>query len=239
MPGSFLIRIITGRVRFNRVPHSGISPHVGTDPVSVRISLPIRSIGRITYFVLSRQGADRHGVCPYMRAFRPNRNPLFITPLAHRRLKQNRPCFASAGWKSPQTDPVLHQRAGGRLKQTLFCVSGLEVAPNRPCFASAGWKSPQTDSVLRQRAGGRLKQTLFCISGLEVVPNRLCFVSAGQRSPQTDPVLHQRAGGRLKQTLFCISGLEVVSNRPCFASAGWKSSQTDSVLHYRVPASEN
>ena len=30
--------------------------------------MPIRSTDRITYFVLSRQGADRHGVCPYMRA---------------------------------------------------------------------------------------------------------------------------------------------------------------------------
>ena len=195
MPGSFLIRIITGRVRFNRAPHPGISPHVGTAPVSVRISLPIRSIGRITYFVLS-DWADRHGVCPYMRAFRPNRNPLFITHWLIGGLSR--------------TDPVLHQRAGGRLKQTLFCISGSEVASNRPCFASAGWRSPQTDPVLHQRAGGRLKQTLFCVSGLEVASNRLCFASAGRRSSQTDPVLRQRAGSRPKQTLFCTTEFQRV-----------------------------
>ena len=119
-----------------------------------------------------------------------------------RDLFSNRPCFASAGWSSSQTDPVLHQRAGVRLKQTLFFVSGLEFAPNRPCFASAGWSSSQTDPVFHQRAGVRLKQTLFCISGLEFIPNRPCFSSAGWSSPQTDPVLHQRAGVHLKQTLF-------------------------------------
>ena len=119
-----------------------------------------------------------------------------------RDLFSNRPCFASAGWSSSQTDPVLHQRAGVRLKQTLFYISGLEFVSNRPCFASAGWSSPQTDSVFRQRAGVRLKQTLFYISGLEFAPNRPCFALAGWSSPQTDPVLHQRAGVRLKQTLF-------------------------------------
>ena len=50
-----------------RMPIRAFRPHVGTDPVSVRLSLPIRSTDRITYFVLS-SGADRHGVCPYMRA---------------------------------------------------------------------------------------------------------------------------------------------------------------------------
>ena len=30
--------------------------------------MPIRSTDRITYFVLSRQGTDRHGVCPYIWA---------------------------------------------------------------------------------------------------------------------------------------------------------------------------
>ena len=78
-----------------------------------------------------------------------------------RDLFSNRPCFASAGWSSSQTDPVFRQRAGVRLKQTLFCISGLEFIPNRPCFSSAGWSSPQTDPVLHQRAGVHLKQTLF------------------------------------------------------------------------------
>ena len=78
-----------------------------------------------------------------------------------RDLFSNRPCFSPAGWSSSQTDPVLHQRAGVRLKQTLFCISGLEFIPNRPCFSPAGWSSPQTDPVFRQRAGVRLKQTLF------------------------------------------------------------------------------
>ena len=103
------------------------------------------------------------------------------------------------------TDPVLHQRVGGRIKQTLFCISGSEVAPNRLCFASAGWKSPQTDSVLRQRARRRPKQTLFCISEQEVATDRLGFASAGWISPQTDSVLRQRARGRIKQTLFCTT----------------------------------
>ena len=152
---------------------------------------------------MSRQGADRHEVCPYMRAFRPNRNPLFITHWLIGGLSR--------------TDPVLHQRVGGRPKQTLFCISGPEVVSNRPCFASAGRKSPQTDSVLRQRARRRPKQTLFCVSGPDVASKRLCFASAGWRSSQTDSVLHQRARRRLKQTLFCISGSEVASNRLCFA----------------------
>ena len=41
-----------------RMPIRAFRPHVGTDPVSVRLSLPIRSTDRITYFVLS-SGADR------------------------------------------------------------------------------------------------------------------------------------------------------------------------------------
>ena len=55
------------------------SPHVGTDPVSVR---PIRQVGmniwadRSEYIMRSvdRIGidSDRHGVCPYMRAERPS-----------------------------------------------------------------------------------------------------------------------------------------------------------------------
>ena len=50
-----------------RMPIRAFRPYVGTDPVSVRLSLLIRSTDRITYFVLS-SGADRHGVCPYMWA---------------------------------------------------------------------------------------------------------------------------------------------------------------------------
>ena len=139
-------------------------------------------------------------------------------------------------------------RAGVRLKQTLFCSSGSEFAPNRPCFAPAGRSLPQTDPVLHQRAGVRLKQTLFCSSGLEFVSNRLCFAPAGRSSSQTDSVLLQRVGVRPKQTLFCISGSEFVpnrpcfapagrrlfSNRPCFAPAGGSSFQTDPVLLQRV-----
>ena len=48
-----------------------LPPHVGTDPVSVRYSRWIRS--RACLFRPCRTGAaDRHGVCPYMRAFRPS-----------------------------------------------------------------------------------------------------------------------------------------------------------------------
>uniref|UniRef100_UPI001EE344A9 hypothetical protein n=1 Tax=Prevotella micans TaxID=189723 RepID=UPI001EE344A9 len=66
-----------------------------------------------------------------------------------------------------------HQRARRRLKQTLFCISGLEFAPNRPCFSSAGWSSP--------------KQTLFFVSGLEFISNRPCF------TPQSASALKQRS----------------------------------------------
>ena len=46
-------------------------PHVGTDPVSVRYSRWIRSHAGL--FRPCRTGAaDRHGVCPYMRAERPS-----------------------------------------------------------------------------------------------------------------------------------------------------------------------
>ncbi len=104
-----------------------------------------------------------------------------------RDLFSNRPCFASAGWSSSQTDPVLHQRAGVHLKQTLFCISGLEFIPNRPCFASAGWSSSQTDPVFHQRAGVHPKQTLFFVSGLEFASNRPCFI------PQSASALKQRS----------------------------------------------
>ncbi|EHO72778.1 hypothetical protein HMPREF9140_00538 [Prevotella micans F0438] len=47
--------------------NSGVSPHVGTDPVSVR--LHANSVYRPHNNISSyRPGADRHGVCPYMRA---------------------------------------------------------------------------------------------------------------------------------------------------------------------------
>ena len=125
-------------------------------------------------------------------------------------------------------------RAGVRLKQTLFCSSGSEFVPNRPCFASAGRSSPQTDPVLHQRAGVRLKQTLFFVSGLEFSPNRPCFSSAGWSSPQTDPVFRQRAGVRPKQTLFYISGLEFIPNRPCFILQSASALKQRSLVFYRT-----
>ena len=63
------------RVSTSMNPHSGVSPHVGTDPVSVR---SIRQDGMNIWVYnpgygmrsVDRVGmeADRHGVCPYMRA---------------------------------------------------------------------------------------------------------------------------------------------------------------------------
>ena len=56
-------------------------PHVGTDPVSVRYPRRyLRQFGLPTAKYISvyefgsanRRDADRHGVCPYMRAFRPS-----------------------------------------------------------------------------------------------------------------------------------------------------------------------
>ena len=52
-------------------------PHVGTDPVSVRyprqFSLPTaKYISVYEFGSANRRDADRHGVCPYMRAFRPS-----------------------------------------------------------------------------------------------------------------------------------------------------------------------
>ena len=52
-------------------------PHVGTDPVSVRylrqFGLPTaKHISVYEFGSANRKDADRHGVCPYMRAERPS-----------------------------------------------------------------------------------------------------------------------------------------------------------------------
>ena len=49
-----------------RMPIRAEDPHVGTDPVSVR--LHANSVYRPHNIFPHRPGADRHGVCPYMRA---------------------------------------------------------------------------------------------------------------------------------------------------------------------------
>ena len=54
------------------IPIRAEGPHVGTDPVSVR---PLTRQDEICYAANRpnwQRDADRHGVCPYMRAFRPS-----------------------------------------------------------------------------------------------------------------------------------------------------------------------
>ena len=69
-------REVKRRVSTNINPHSAYRPHVGTDPVSVRLTSVLRT--EAIYWSKSPSdcvfipawrptGADRHGVCPYMR----------------------------------------------------------------------------------------------------------------------------------------------------------------------------
>ena len=69
-------REVKRRVSTNINPHSAYRPHVGTDPVSVHLTSVLRT--EAIYWSKSPSdcvfipawrptGADRHGVCPYMR----------------------------------------------------------------------------------------------------------------------------------------------------------------------------
>ena len=95
--------------------------HVGTDPVSVRylrryprqFGLPTaRHISVYEFGSANRRDADRHGVCPYMRAFRPS-------------WREQSPKWNGAINRSPEQENILKQPCGSSANKKL---NGLSLA---------------------------------------------------------------------------------------------------------------
>ena len=133
-------------------------PRVCPSPTS------IRSTDRITYFVLSRQGADRHGVCPYMRSFRPS-GSLYQTELAyflffrHRvSVVENHFCFFITECLWPKIIFVFSSQSVCGRKSFLFFHPRVSAVENHFCFFITECQRPNCKIVF---ASAGLRDTPF------------------------------------------------------------------------------
>ena len=105
-------------------------PHVGTDPVSVRyprqFGLPTaKHISVYEFGSANRRDADRHGVCPYMREFRPSWGG-------------QSPKWNGAINRSPEQENILKQPCGtsANRKPNGLGFAGVPQAKNQMVWAS-------------------------------------------------------------------------------------------------------